>query len=126
MENLEIGFASPSSYIPSKFECVQWDDLEMDDIAGDAAAATEVDNLAHTVTEAYPTVGLDNSFQVASVVLPPRRSRPLPTTEWRRHRDEIIRLYIHEEHELEEVVKLMRERRGFVAAYVTPLLMHLC
>jgi hypothetical protein len=116
MDNLEIGFASPSSYTPRKFESMQWDDFDMDEFAAHPAAEMEVDTLADTMTEAAQIADLDSRHHALRVALPLRRSRPLPATEWKQHRDEIVRLYIHEERELEEVRQLMIQRRGFDAA----------
>jgi hypothetical protein len=115
MDDLGIGFASPSSYTPRKFESMQWDDFEMDDFAEHPAAEMEVDTLADTMTEAGQMADLDNKYQALAVALPLRRSRPLPATEWKQHRDEIVKLYIHEERELEEVRQLMVQQRGFNA-----------
>lgn len=115
MDVLGFSVASPSSFTPGKFECVQWDELDVDypmcDGPGDSSQSL-VDAAPDPNTEVI-AAGEPVSNQRRRALR--RRARRIPAAEWDHLRPEIVKLYIQEDRELDDVQRLMKERWGFEA-----------
>ena len=122
MEVCSQNYSPIATFSPSVFDQVDWSNLENDQLNTTAmdwrssgllqhARLIELPSEAPLHAEALQVGAAQSHLPIRSYT----RARSLPASEWGRLKPYIVKLYIDDDRQLEDVRRIMREQHGFCA-----------